>query len=457
MLKIYLDHNVYQDLKKPENKSLLDKVLAAKEYVIYCFSEAHLFDLNHDRTDAKFADMHFIETIANNHCYVFTDRTKFIARTPEEYYHDFEWPSSFAFEDTESPFWKMLMGLFKTMPLELHTIVKEEDLPADMPESMRKLLLEPATMYDWCTAMLDFSDDLASNQSQFKELVRYLHKNSLIPKLYETMGIKGFDGSQLTDVDAFWESYAERFIVKGQEKSRYSLFMDMYYGLEVYGLVKGKPKKQKMMSLINDSRHAFFGTVCDVIVSKDNDFLEKCEFIYSIERFGTTVLSYAAFESFLDDLEQSSKLTISSIFEEIGTPITEDKIIDVVQKEENESIVYTGLHHFYYGYFNMLGHAEDKQGVYWSISRKLINYDNRPFKLQIQYIISRLLNELGADIHQKGVFSFEEPIVDKSVIRCWAVQNIVISLILDEIIYLNVYPLQYLEKRWKKDDVAIPV
>lgn len=454
MIKIYLDHNVYQELKKPENKRLLEKVLAAKEYLLFCFSEAHLYDLNHDRTDAKFGDMRFIETISDNHCYVFTDRTQLISRTPEEYYNDFKWPASFAFGDTENPMWQMLMSLFKTMPLGLHELIKEHDLPDDMPENLRNLLAEPVTMYDWSMAMLDLSDDLASDQPQFRDLLRYLHQNSLLTNLYETMGIRGFEGGKVTDVNAFRESYAQKFIVKGQEKSRYSLFMDMYYGLEIYGLVKGKPKKQKMMNLINDSRHAFFGTVCDVIVSKDNDFLEKCEFMYRIEGFGTKILPASALASYLEQLEQSARRTLANLFEEIGSPITEERIIDVVQRENNESIIYTHLPHLYYGYFNLLGHAEDDYGVYWTICRKLINHNNRPLKFQIRYIVSRLLDELGTDINQKGAFTFGEPIEDKSEIRCWAVQNIVISLIVDEVLYLNVYPFEYLEKRWRKDESA---
>jgi hypothetical protein len=278
-----------------------------------------------------------------------------------------------------------------------------------MPESMKKLLLEPATMYDWCVGMLDFSENLSSNQASFKELIRYLHKNSLLPSMHEVMGIQGFDGNEVTDIDAFWKSYAEKFIVKGQEKSRYALFMDMYYGLEVYALVKGKPKKQKMMNLINDSRHAFFGTVCDVVVSKDRDFLEKAVFMYSIERMGTKLLHVDQLETFIEQLEEFSKQTVSSLFEEITAPIVEDNIIDIIRKETDGDIVYTNLKNLYYGYFNLLGHAEDKHGVYWTICRKLINYNNAPFKLQIQYIISRLLTELGTDIHQKGAVNFEEP------------------------------------------------
>src|SRR5882672_9869332 len=92
MTTVYLDSCVFQDLKEEKNKELLKKILAAKSHVLFVFSEAHLYDLDQDKTDHKYADTDFIETIAGPNCYYFTDRTEFDYRTPREYYDDFEWP-----------------------------------------------------------------------------------------------------------------------------------------------------------------------------------------------------------------------------------------------------------------------------------------------------------------------------------------------------------------------------
>jgi hypothetical protein len=58
-MRIYLDSNVFQDLKKPESKALYDFILTDKNRNYYCFSEAHIQDLTQDETDLKLLDMDF--------------------------------------------------------------------------------------------------------------------------------------------------------------------------------------------------------------------------------------------------------------------------------------------------------------------------------------------------------------------------------------------------------------
>jgi hypothetical protein len=454
MLKMYLDHNVYQDLKKEENSHVLAKIHKAKNHVIFCFSEAHLYDLNQDKTEQKFADMDFIGTIAENHCYAFTDRTQFTDRTPREYYNDFDWSHTFDLEDLDDPLWAAVVDLFKAMPLDFKPLLEGNELPIDMPEAMRNILLEPTTMYDFMNCMLDLSDNLTKEQKEFKNLIKYMHNNSLLGEIYNGMGIKGYDGKKITDRNAFYESYSHQFIREGQSKTRYSLYSDMYHGLEFYGFVKGKPRKQKMMNLINDARHSFFGTVCDVIVSKDIDFLDKTRFMYQVEGISTGILNFSELEAFLDEQERLSSLSIAALFKEVSEPLDEHRIIDTVE-EESEKRIYVELQNSYYSYFNLMLMISDQHGNYWSICRKLINYNNVPFKLQIRHIVSRLLSELGNDLHNKGEFTFAEQLDNQTEIRCWAIENIVISLILDEILYLNIYPLEYLQKRWKKTDSEV--
>ena len=68
-MRIYLDTCILQDLKNESNKDLLDSIIRNKGELIYCFSEAHLYDLARDKTDEKFADMRFMEQIVDDICY----------------------------------------------------------------------------------------------------------------------------------------------------------------------------------------------------------------------------------------------------------------------------------------------------------------------------------------------------------------------------------------------------
>jgi len=205
------------------------------------------------------------------------------------------------------------------------------------------------------------------------------------------------------------------------------------------------------MNLINDGRHAFFGTMCDVIVSNDNDFLTKCRFMYDIGHIGIKVIGFAELESFIDQYEMFSRLSIAGLFKEINTPVTAATPIEVVQ-EDGEKRYYLDLHHTYYSYFNLLTVVTDEFGTYWSVCRRPVSFRNNPFVLEIQQVVSRLLEDLGNDLYQNGKVLDTEQIDDKSEIRVWSIEGFVFSLVVDEILYLNIYPLEYLQKRWKKKD-----
>lgn len=454
MIKIYLDHNVYQDLKKPENKQLHDKVIAAKKHTVFCFSEAHLYDLNQDKTDAKFEDMKFIQSIADSNCYFFSDRTEFKYRTPTEYYSDFDWTYTHNYDAVIDGFSELMLESFKLIPLPFHDLIKPEELPENMPAGIRKVLLEPSTFYDFMKLMLDFAENLTVDQPTFKEHLKFLHKNSLFAGIYQSAGIQGYDGETVRDIPLFFETYAKKFIVAGQEKSRYQLFLDMYHGLEIYGFVKGKPKKQKMMNLINDARHSFFGTVCDIIVSKDNDFLEKTRFMYMIENVKTQIIGIGELNSLLDKLQEFSKLSLNTLIEELTAPISEHELF---HQNEGDGLVerFVRLKKRYFMYFNLLGYMNDEDGNYLSVLKERINYSSGTLIKQIEYIIAKLHEELGSDLHQKGQFSSDEKIKNKSELRSWLQNDLMISLILDDKLYLNFYPLDYLQSKWAKEKKTV--
>lgn len=452
MLIVYLDQNVYQDLKKEENKHLVAKIKAAKEYMLFCFSEAHLYDLSRDKTDEKFSDMDFISSIADSNCLVFTDQTKIINRTAREYYDSFDWSNVFDIEDIDDPIWESVKAMLQAIPVDFQTLLNGVDLPSEVPDSIKSILLKPINMYDLMVVMIDWSETLSNEQKEFKQLIQYLHSSSLQYKLYEAAGICGYDGEKITDRVAFYESYLKKIIPEGQTKTRYDVYIEMYNGLEFYGFVKGKPKKQRMMNLINDARHSFFGTVCDVVVSKDVDFIEKTRFMYEAEGYGINVLPYADFEVFLDEQARCSALTIETLFSEIAEEFNEEQVY-FADGGDGVKRIFVELKNTYYSYFNIKGIVFDEYGNYWTIYRKLISYINSPLKLQLKYIVSRLILELGEDISQKGQYDFSEQVDEKSIVRTWVIDNIIIDLVFDRELYLKIYDFGYYKKLQESNDV----
>jgi hypothetical protein len=454
MLIVYLDQNVYQDLKKEENEHLVQKIQAAKEYLLIVFSEAHLYDLSRDKTDEKFNDMDFIASIAANNCLVFTDRTEIINCTAREYYDSYDWSNVFDIEDIDDPIWELMKGMLKTIPVDFKSLLNGVDLPSEVPDSIRSVLLKPINMYDLMVVMIDWSETLSNEQKEFKQLIQYLHSSSLKYKMYEAAGISGYDGENITDRGAFYDSYIKKFIPEGQSKTRYEVYTDMYNGLEFYGFVKGRPKKQRMMNLINDAKHSFFGTVCDVVISKDVDFLEKTRFMNKAEGYEVKVLPYEELESFLDEQARCAVLTIETLFSEIVEPFNEEEVF-YTDEEDGLKRMFVELKNSYYSYFNIKAIVFDEYGNYWTIYRKPINYNNSPLKLQLRYIVTRLILELGEDLEQKGEYTFSEQVDEKSIVRTWIIDDIIIDLILDRELYLKIYDFDYFKKRREHKEVKV--
>ena len=97
--------------------------------------------------------------------------------------------------------------------------------------------------------------------------------------------------------------------------------MELFNGLELFGIVKGKPKKQQMMSLLNDGRHAYLGKFCDTIISNDADFINKTRFMYDLEENGTIIVHLKDFQPMLSDIEHE----LASKRGELLTELSSDK------------------------------------------------------------------------------------------------------------------------------------
>jgi hypothetical protein len=448
MIQIYLDQCVYQDLKKEENKELLSQIISAKEYAVFCFSEAHLHDLNRDKTEEKFKDMRFIEEIAENHCYSFDKYTKFRYKTPRQYYEDYDWSDFDVFETLSDPLFSGITEVFKSFPLEFKNLVSPEQFGSEIPEAMKELFTKPDTMYDFLESMVEYSSRLSNDQPEFKKQLKYLHGNNLIQTMYASMGIEGYDGLNVTNKEKFRNSYANKFINEGQEKSRYELYTDMYHGLEIYGLVKGKPRKQKFMNLINDAKHSFFGTICDVIVSKDDDFLAKTKFMYDISEINTAVMHLSDLPVFLERMRQSSKLKLKDLVANINQPISHGDIIDR-DKTAAEEILFVRLADIYFSYFDMLAYVKDKKGEYYYFGQQIKNFSRGTLVKQIQHVTQRLISDLGPDIAGRMNFVSEEIIEDKWIGRTWVIKDWIFKLILDKKLFLTIYPRSYTEPKNK--------
>ena|GEM_PF-1474890 len=441
MIKVYLDSCVYQELKKETNKALLNRIVNAKRNIVFCFSEAHLHDLNRDKTDEKFKDMDFIESIAENHCFYIDKRAKFSYLTPKEYYEGFDWNAPF--ELGGDPLIDGLLQMFKNIPLSFKELMPAENNSGHMTNSMFDLLQKPNNLYEFMEEMLKYSDKL-NDHKEFKEHLRVLHANSQMPNIDTATEIEGYDGTKVTDKEKFRNSFTKRFLQEGKEKPLHDLYSDLYHGLEVFGFVKGKPKKQKMMNLIDDARHSFFGAHCDIVVSKDEDFLAKTRFLYDVVEIKTQIVSFDDFANVLDIIEADDALLLNDLATNINQPILKEMEIGD-DTNGNIGTVVVRLPHKYFSYFNALAYIGSPAGVFFSFTQEYISYSTGTLTKQIEFVTNKFAVLLGQDCNGRREFNNSEIENDSWPGRCWIIDEMMITLRLDNKLSLNIYSKEYLE------------
>ena len=107
MITIYLDKQVFSHLfnAREEKYALLrDKILSHKDEFIFFYSNAHLFDLQDDQTDIKFAEMEFMQSIVDGCRLIYIDNNiQAMRQAPQDAFKtlgkmgDFSWLDSFDF------------------------------------------------------------------------------------------------------------------------------------------------------------------------------------------------------------------------------------------------------------------------------------------------------------------------------------------------------------------------
>ena len=76
MKTVYFDSQIFRELKKEENKYLLDKILKLKNNKLkYVYFDAYIYDLQNDKTDKKIEDLKFMSRIVENNYMLFDINT----------------------------------------------------------------------------------------------------------------------------------------------------------------------------------------------------------------------------------------------------------------------------------------------------------------------------------------------------------------------------------------------
>ena len=344
---------------------------------------------------------------------------------------------NYNFEDNE--FFHALKPFLKSLDLGLNDTLASlpEDSKKYMPRSFADVLEGSTDLYAFCERMMGMTNNLSDNKRKdFREMLEVLHSNSNLEHFTQIIGLKGFENGQVSDKSWFFDSYSEYIKNKAHDKTYIGLFTEMYTGLELYGIVKGKPKKQKFMNFLNDAKHCFYGACCDIVVSDDEDFSKKSNFMYDLHNLGTRIMSALEYSEYLQTQESVQDLSLDDFANEMeifpNLPVVDSGLIENVR----HTLKYTSKTLF--GYFNSLQFAEAEDYKLYFFTKKKDTLLRGVLIVDIQRITNNLSHIMGPDLNNNAEFVEGEVSKENWIGRIWQEHNIVFDLFLNDRLWFRV-------------------
>jgi hypothetical protein len=357
-------------------------------------------------------------------------------RTPREYYEDYDWNVGNNLLACDDIFFYLIKDNFHRIPLNWNQFIDIEQLPLDFPEDLGAVLLEPATMLDFMEAMLDLTNNFSAEQPRFKRLLQYLHRTMGEYFLYDKIGVKGFDGTKIIDLHAFAESFKDLVYQRSHEKDLYNLFIEMQFSLEMYGRIKGKPKKQKFISLLNDGKHAFYGGHAHILVTSDVDMIAKTKLIYAVWEINTEIVTPSEFEQYLKN-RSSQEYSVAALFAQFDR--APELPIMYEQYTLDQVFVQKELPSWYLGEFNRLSCATARGSTYYYFCQYFRNIPFNILTVELERLVNLLVEYFGDDELGRGRLDRKELEKNDWEGREWRKEEMGILLYLNEGIMLSFF------------------
>ena len=407
MITIYLDKQVFSHLfnAREEKYSLLrDKILSHKDEFIFFYSNAHLFDLQDDKTDIKYAEMEFMQSIVDGNRLIYEfPRQEVMKQSPREAFEtvgkvgDFSWLDNF---DVSQLTDEQLNAINNIVDISIKDLKGELDfnwLTNRIPISANELQVDVPIL----KSLMNF---IAYNFYENKNAYKQVRDNTIArynPKEIKANGEDVFN-EQLSSSPlglSFIETIKATLAQIGLSSSDSAIVYYMSYMLlDLFGVNKEARKKVKFQNMQADCCHSFFGSYCDCIVSDDEGLRLKSKTLYKLFNFGTKVYSIDEFIERFDEAINNNKKSGRKYFDEIFNDYIARQILRTEITPEH-TLTYLNTSNKFFGYFNcMIERKSDNETV---IILHKNNDLNQPMLVrEIEIIVNRMVkvfNDMGAN------------------------------------------------------------
>jgi hypothetical protein len=431
MVRIYFDKQIFSHLFKQEKKQyvvLLNKIRAQKAS-LFCYSHAHLLDLKNDKTDIKYSELEFIDSIVNDNylsyhaiekktsCYLVRPLEAFA--DVEEETDDIDFSSIFDFDTSELSVEdkekiEKAKSLFTETKLDFN-FPGLENIDPKITEPLKNLLpfgKEPMSLMQWSEHFMGMLKNMQGDKSVYKGLRNVTDKHINNGKF--TIDYDEIDFNEdLKDspLQKTFIDYVKSNINQNGDKefSNYDFFTNAYFTLDLLGISKEPSKSVRFNNMLNDGIHSYYGAYCNCVVSDDKGFLKKTRALYKLLGIDTKVMHADDFiESFDFIVEKKEK--DQSTFSELlvndiknGLIVASHKSIEI-NRETNTIKPF----HNYLGFFNRIDNIKENNKKYLYFYRKTSNYSNFTFVREYELVVNNAIDIFGADKYFKEKFEWEK-------------------------------------------------
>lgn len=408
MITIYLDKHVFSHLFNAREKKyslLREKILSHKDKFIFFYSNAHLFDLQDDKTDIKYAEMEFMQSVVDGNRLIYENtKQEVIKQSPRDAFEsidkieDFSWLENLDFSQIKEEQRNAINNIFDISIKDLKGELDFDWLTKRTPISTNEIQVDKTTF----TSLMKF---VTYNFYENKEAYKRLRDN--IIARYNPKEIKA-DGENIFNEQLSSSPLGLSFIntIKAilvqiglSSRDSATVYYTSYILLDLFGVNKETRKKVKFRNMQADCCHSFFGSCCDCIVSDDEGLRHKSKTLYNLFNFSTQIYSIDEFITKFDEAINNNKKSAREYLDEIYNDYTTRLIIKTETISEY-TLSHLNTSNKYFGYFNCMLEKKSKDETV-IILYKNNNLDQPILLKEIEIIVNRIVrafNDMGATL-----------------------------------------------------------
>lgn len=303
METVYFDSQIFRELKKEENKYLLDKILKLKNNKLkYVYFDAHIYDLQNDKTDKKIEDLKFMSRIVENNYMLFDINTNSFIKNETNIENNYNYFNIFSLFnniqgeeiDTElNPLFELLNNILQIIknlkiPLNFEYRLSEEEnnfIQKFIPNCDNPTIGEIATTTN--NTLKNYFENIKSYREDRKDIKNILGNNN------KDMVYKSINNILKLDIDIKFK------------------FIAIYNMLDMLSEISEKTSKLKYRNMIIDAMHSFNSMSSDYFITNDNKLMLKSKELYkiindneylNINKIHTSAMSLEEFINIIDNI-----------------------------------------------------------------------------------------------------------------------------------------------------------